>query len=65
MAASFNMTPGTWGMMRHPKTIVHFHPIKSATDPEIKEPKKVPAERIEVIRDFGHVTYIYPLKAVG
>lgn len=37
---------------RQPKMMVARRPIQSAKSPAIRAPKKVPAERIEVISDF-------------
>jgi hypothetical protein len=60
----------TWRMtprekMPHPAMIVDRRPIQSAREPAKRAPKNVPAERIETMRDFSHVLYIWPLKALG
>jgi hypothetical protein len=40
--------------VRHPVIIVQRRPILSATSPEMREPKKVPQDRIPVRRDCCH-----------
>jgi hypothetical protein len=40
--------------MKHPAMMVVRRPNQSARSPAISAPKKVPAERIDVIRDFFH-----------
>lgn len=40
--------------VKQPEMIVHRRPIRSATSPAIKAPKKVPQERIPVRRDCCH-----------
>lgn len=40
--------------MRHPRMMVVRRPKKSAKSPAMSAPKKVPAERMEVINDFFH-----------
>ena len=37
-----------------PTMMVVRRPMKSAKSPAIRAPKKVPAERIDTIRDFSH-----------
>lgn len=39
----------------HPEMIVHLLPMLSARSPAMRAPKKVPAERTDVMRDFCHV----------
>jgi hypothetical protein len=51
--ATCRMTPSE--KMVHPAMIVARRPIQSATEPAIRAPKKVPAERIETMRDFSQV----------
>lgn len=38
--------------MAHPQMIVVRRPMKSARSPAMRAPKKVPADRMDVIRDF-------------
>jgi hypothetical protein len=52
-AATCKTTPSE--KMAHPVMIVARRPIQSAMDPAVRAPKKVPAERIETMRDFSHV----------
>jgi hypothetical protein len=42
--------------MAHPVMMVDRRPIQSASEPAKRAPKKVPADRMDVMRDFCHVS---------
>ena len=50
---------------RHPAMMVVRRPTKSAKSPAMIAPKKVPAERMEVMRDFCHDGRVKSLAAVA
>ncbi len=53
--ATWSATPTLKTMQ--PRMMVVRRPSRSAMSPATSAPKKVPADRMEVMRDFSHVWY--------